>query len=326
MKKLLSIVVLGAVVLAACGGGGTPAATVDGTDITVGDVESLIATDGSTITKEQFAQFLAFSIQWVVIGDSAEADYGIVITDEQAAEEADRIYEEVGAEGQSREDFLSTRGVTEAFLLSIARQGLIDVEVREILREDVTAPSTEEIETARGDAAVALTNVCASHILVATEQEANDIVTRLDGGEDFGALAVELSTDTGSGANDGALGCTTPDTYVEPFAEAVMAAPVGEVYDQVIQTEFGFHLILVTDREEPVEADLPSEDEIVEGLQDEQILAELEDWFLTSVAAADVTVDEQFGTWQPNPPLVVPPSDPQVVPPSDGATTTSIAG
>lgn len=308
MKKLASLLVLGAVLLAACGGGSNAtAATVNDETVTVGDVDSLIDSDGATVTKEQFAQFLAFQIQWIVIADDAEADFGIVVTEEEAEEEADRIFNEVAAEGQTEEEFLAERGVTEDFLYEIAKQGLIDMQIREILKEDVTEPTDEEIEAAEEEATLAQTNVCASHILVATEEEADDILNRLDEGETFGDLAAELGTD-GTAENEGSLGCASPTGYVEPFAAAIMIAPIGEVYSEIVETQFGYHVILVTDREDPVETDLPTDEEIIDGLQDEQVLAELEEWFITSLEEADVVVEPDYGTWQPNPPTVVPPA------------------
>jgi parvulin-like peptidyl-prolyl isomerase len=315
VKKLLYIVVLGAVLVAACGGGsGAVAASVDGEDVTVGDVEALIGTDEETITKEQFAQFLSFQIQWIVINDSAEADYGITVTDEEVAAEADRIFDEVSEEGQTREDFLAVRGITEEFLDNIARQGLYDQQIREILNEDVAEPTQDEIDEARveaeaaqEDAAAAGTTVCVSHILVATEAEAEDVMTRLEGGEDLGELAGELSLDTGSGENNGILPCGPASTYVEPFMEASLVAPVGEVYDEIVESEFGFHVILVTDRQEPEPPEPPTDEQLIEAIKANAVVTELEDWFLSTIEEADVTVDEQYGTWQPNPPQVVPP-------------------
>lgn len=308
MKRLVSLIVLGAVLLAACGSGsGVVAATVDGQDVTVGEVEQLIDTNDETVTKEQFAQFLSFQIQWLVMNAAAEVDYGVTTTDEEVAAEADRIYNEVAAQGQSREDFLASRGVTETFLQSIARQGLLDAAIREILKEDVPDPSAEEIETARAEAVTSLTSVCASHILVATQDEADDVFTRLEAGEEFGELAAELSTDTASGANNGVLECSSPDAYVDAFREAVLIAPIGAVHDEAVQTEFGFHVILVTDRQPPAAADLPTDEVLIDGLRDQAVVVDLEDWFLSSVEAADVTVEAEYGTWQPNPPTVVPP-------------------
>ncbi|HXV71758.1 MAG TPA: peptidylprolyl isomerase [Acidimicrobiia bacterium] len=309
MKKLLSLVVLGAVVLAACGGGSDAvAATVDGQDVTVGQVESMIESDGATIPKEQFAQFLGFQIQWQVINDAAEADYGITVTDEEVAAEADRIVEGAVTEGQSREELLAQQGVTEDFLSMIARQGVIDAHLREILREDAPEPTEEDLESQLNAAKAPLTNACVSHILVATEEEANDVLDRLEGGEEFGELATELSSDTGSAENNGVLPCGTLETYVEPFRDAALIAPVGEIYETPVESQFGWHVVMVTDRDDAAEADLPSDDELADLARDESIQSELQTWFLEAVEGAEVTVDETYGTWQANPPQVVPPA------------------
>jgi foldase protein PrsA len=308
MRKLVSIAALAGVLLTACGGGsGSLAATVDGTDVTVDDVEQLIGSDGETVTKENFAQFLAYEIQWLIVGAAAEADYGLTFTDEEVVAEADSIYEEFSEEGETREDFLATRGVTEVFLENIARQGLIDEGVREILRQDADDPTGDEIDTAREESLTALTTVCVSHILVPTAEEAEDIMIQLGEGGDFAELAAEHGTD-GTAQNGGELGCSSPNQYVEPFAEATLTAPVGEVYDEIVETQFGFHVIEVTDRQEPTTEELPSDDELADGLRDEAVLGEVQAWFLEAVGEADVTVEEEYGTWDPTTPTVVPPA------------------
>ena len=86
MKKLVSMLLLVALVVAACGSGSSVvAATVDGTDITVGEVDALLEVEGSTIPKDQFAQFLGFAVQWEVISVAAKEQYGIELTDEEVA-------------------------------------------------------------------------------------------------------------------------------------------------------------------------------------------------------------------------------------------------
>lgn len=84
----------------------------------------------------------------------------------------------------------------------------------------------------------------AAHILVGTKEEADAIKAELAGGADFAELAKAKSTDTGSGANGGDLGWFGLGMMVKPFEDAVVAAKVGEVSDPV-QSEFGYHLILV---------------------------------------------------------------------------------
>lgn len=303
MKKLPVFLVLFALVLAACGGGvGARAATVNGVEITTGDVESLIDSESSAIPKEQFAQFLGFEIQWEIVSQQTTEQWGIEITDDEIIAEADRIYE-AASQGQPREDFLSTRGVTEEFLRNIAHQGLLDGAVREELAKEVADPSQEQIDAAMEQAS-ADPEVCVSHILVPTEEEAQDVMDRLDAGEDFGALASELSQDTGSAANNGVLPCGRASGYVAEFRDATTVAPIGEVYDTIVETEFGFHIMLVTDRPQV------SEEEIVESLRQQAVGEALNTWFLEELGNADVTVEEGFGTWQTDPePAVVPPTE-----------------
>ncbi len=108
-----------------------------------------------------------------------------------------------------------------------------------------TAVSDEQIQ-ARYDetysAENAQTEYNAAHILVASQEEAQAVLDRLNAGEDFAALAQELSTDTGSGANGGDLGWFTPDLMVEPFSAAVVAMEAGTVGGPV-ETQFGWHII-----------------------------------------------------------------------------------
>jgi parvulin-like peptidyl-prolyl isomerase len=310
MKKLLSVGVLGAVLMTACGSGsgGSVAASVNGTDVTVADVEALIESEGETVNKQDFATFLAARIQWHIFFDAAEADYGVTVTEDEVAAEADRLVDQLATEGQTREDFLVERGITEEFLDNIARQSAVDVKIREVLREDVPEPTQDEIEEARRAARAQLTNACVSHILVATEEEAVDAMSRVEAGEEFGAVAGELSTD-GSAANEGALGCGTLERYVPSFRDAAMEAPVGEMNPTPVQSQFGYHVILVTERTDADETALPAEEELVTDVEDAAIYAELQDWFLGIMEDATVTVDAEYGTWAPNPPTVTPPAD-----------------
>lgn len=308
MKKLVSLVVLGAMVLAACGGGsGTVAATVDGIEVTVGDVEALVDSEESTIPVEQFSQYLAFAIQWNILFHAAADDFGVSVSDEEVEAEATRLYEQLTT-GESREEFLSSRGITEEFLSKIAEQGLLDVAIREQLIEEIPQPPQEEIDLQREIAIEALTEACVSHILVETEEEANDILTRLEQGEEFGELATELSNDPGSAQNNGILPCGSPEGYVEPFKQAIFDATVGELYPTPVQTQFGYHIILVTDRVEPSGDDVPSDVELAEIIRQDAVLIDLQAWFNGIMEEADVTVNEDFGTWQPLPPAVNPPT------------------
>ncbi|MGF1626634.1 MAG: peptidylprolyl isomerase [Alphaproteobacteria bacterium] len=91
--------------------------------------------------------------------------------------------------------------------------------------------------------------VRASHILVETEEEAAEIIGLLDEGADFATLANERSTGP-SGPNGGDLGFfgAGPTRMVPEFEEAAFALEVDSYTEQPVQTQFGWHVILVTDR------------------------------------------------------------------------------
>jgi parvulin-like peptidyl-prolyl isomerase len=93
--------------------------------------------------------------------------------------------------------------------------------------------------------------VHAAHILVETEDEATKVLDRLTKGEQFDALAKELSKDTGSGANGGDLGWIQKDQTVPEFNKAIFEdLKPGEMTKTPVKTQFGYHIIKVLEREQ----------------------------------------------------------------------------
>ncbi|MDG1505103.1 MAG: peptidylprolyl isomerase [Planktomarina sp.] len=86
----------------------------------------------------------------------------------------------------------------------------------------------------------------ASHILMETEDEAREILTLLDEGADFATLAQEHSTGP-SGPRGGDLGWFGKGQMVPDFENAVLSMAPG-AYAGPVQTQFGYHLILLRDR------------------------------------------------------------------------------
>jgi len=87
----------------------------------------------------------------------------------------------------------------------------------------------------------------ASHILVENEDEAKAIKAELDAGADFATLAKEKSIDPGSGAQGGDLGFFSRGMMVPPFDEAAFAlTEPGQVSD-LVQTNYGWHIIKLTE-------------------------------------------------------------------------------
>ena len=103
----------------------------------------------------------------------------------------------------------------------------------------------------------------ASHILVATQGEATDLVTQLDEGANFAELATEKSTGP-SGPNGGDLGWFSPSQMVAAFTTAVEALEDGAYTPQPVQTEFGWHVIL---REASRETEAPTFESVRDNIE-----------------------------------------------------------
>lgn len=91
----------------------------------------------------------------------------------------------------------------------------------------------------------------ASHILVSSEQQAEEALNRLDKGEDFAAIAKEVSIDP-SRTNGGDLGYFTEGQMIPDFESACFRLDVGQT-SGIVKTQFGYHIIRLTDKK-PAEA------------------------------------------------------------------------
>ena len=88
----------------------------------------------------------------------------------------------------------------------------------------------------------------ARHILVDTEEQCNDLKSQIAEGTDFGDVARQFSK-CPSGSAGGDLGEFGPGMMVKEFDEVVFSAPINEVQGPV-KTQFGYHLLEVTSRED----------------------------------------------------------------------------
>jgi peptidyl-prolyl cis-trans isomerase C len=127
----------------------------------------------------------------------------------------------------------------------------------------------------------------ARHILVETRSDAEAVIEQLDAGGDFIALATARA-DGPTGPNGGQLDWFTLDSMPQPFAEAVSQLAVGSYTKTPVQTDFGFHVILLEDerQQEP-----PTFDEIRGDLVAAAERKKLDDHLKALRATADVTLD-----------------------------------
>jgi len=86
----------------------------------------------------------------------------------------------------------------------------------------------------------------ARHILVSTEEQCNELKTKIKNGKDFAAIAKEYSS-CPSSRQGGDLGEFGPGMMVPEFDQVVFSAPLNEVQGPV-KTQFGYHLLEITSR------------------------------------------------------------------------------
>ncbi len=155
-------------------------------------------------------------------------------------------------------------GLTEADYRAIVRTQLLTERMQEFVGEEV--PTSELQMRAR-------------HILVDTEEEANAVLERLQQGEDFATVAMEVSQDTGSAEEGGDLGWFPLGVMDTAFEDVAFSLAVGEL-SGVVESSYGFHIILVEERDEDRELDA----DMLEQRKSESFQA----WLLDLEAEADI--------------------------------------
>jgi peptidyl-prolyl cis-trans isomerase C len=99
----------------------------------------------------------------------------------------------------------------------------------------------------------------ASHILVESEDRAKAIIAEIKAGKKFEDIAKKESKDPGSGAQGGDLGWANASTYVPEFNEAMLKLDKGQMTDEPVKSQFGWHVIRVL---ETRQAQLPALEEV----------------------------------------------------------------
>ncbi len=170
--------------------------------------------------------------------------------------------------------FLRERALHIAFVEDRVAKAITDEEVRARYDQEIAArPPVNEVR--------------ASHILVDSEEKAKSLIAELDAGKDFAELAKANSSD-GSAAEGGDLGYFGPGRMVAEFEQAAMALEVGQYTKEPVKSQFGWHIIKVTDKRPQT----PPAFEQVAGqlrslLMREKYLAEVEK--IRGAAAVEIT-------------------------------------
>jgi peptidyl-prolyl cis-trans isomerase C len=126
----------------------------------------------------------------------------------------------------------------------------------------------------------------ARHILVDTKDEAESVITQLRDGKDFAALANERASGK-TGPNGGDLGWFTADSMVPQVVAAVATMKVGSFSAEPVQTEYGYHVLILDDTRK---GEPPTLDSLRKDLTNAVERKRLEDYIKTLRSGATVSL------------------------------------
>jgi hypothetical protein len=239
----------------------------------------------ATVSTSFAAQLLGAEIQQKLMGQHLQ-QLGLPMT---AADQTTARQGLAGTGSGSDQGFSSFSGTVQQFFVD---NSAMNAAFQRAVASDA------EVQKRYDAAGDTYTEVCASHILVATADEAAQVEKDLASGTSFADEAKAKSTDTASASQGGQLldqngNCFTKDDYDtqfdQTFVAAVYSATPGKP-TQPVQTQFGFHVILVDHIGKAPIANVRS---TIAGDIASDELTKLYD-------AAKITIDPRFGTWNAN--------------------------
>ena len=338
--SLLAVPVVAGLLLAACSdapdSAAAPAATVGGATITDAELahQATLYTFLSALsqqpcggpapagqTQEAVCNRFALSnaIQELLVRTYAD-DHGITVTDKDVTDIIANLDGQLGAD--KVDTALKAQGLTRDDLRDLARSVLLFQDVQQKVVQDQLGD--DQLHQLYEDNILDYTTVEAEHILVDTQQQAQDVYDQVTAPgateKTFQDLAKKVSTDTGSAKNGGSLGSAIASTYVPEFGEAAAALQPGEI-SKPVQTQFGWHVIrLVSKQVTPF-------DQAKSQLVQDQSSTVFNDWVRQQVEDGNLEVNPKYGRFDEQTLTVVAiqSTDPSATPsPSAGTSATTV--
>jgi peptidyl-prolyl cis-trans isomerase C len=130
------------------------------------------------------------------------------------------------------------------------QQVLTNALLADFVKTHPVADADVKTEYEKFKAQSAGTEYRARHILVEKEDEAKALIVQIKGGANFEELAKKNSKDPGSGANGGDLDFAAANAYVPEFSQAMAKLKKGEMTQEPVKTQFGYHIIRLDDTRE----------------------------------------------------------------------------
>ena len=222
----------------------------------------------------------------------AAADKGVEATEGEIDAKLEAFAAEAGGRAELEQQAVQS-GVALQDLRPAVRDLVLQEQLFDVLTRDLPVPA-DQLQAAYAANIAKYDQVKSRHILVADETQAQAILgqVRAEPGR-FAELAAELSTDESSKTAGGELPVSGRGVFVPEFEQVLFTAPPGSI--ELVQTQFGFHVIQVLERKTTSLAEAtPELRATLLAEQGEELSSEL----LKSTAKnLGVTVNPRFGKW-----------------------------
>jgi len=172
------------------------------------------------------------------------AELGITVTDDEVNSEVEKAKKYFDSEEKFNE-FLKGQSMDLEYFKQSVKKELTVNKLTDKLTGNI-AVTDEEVKAYYDTHQNEFLSVKASHILLDTKEEAEKMLVRVKAGENFNELAKQNSKDPSAKENGGDLDYFRHGDMVEPFEKAAFALKPGEI-SEIVQTDFGFHIIKVED-------------------------------------------------------------------------------
>lgn len=172
------------------------------------------------------------------------AELGISVSDEEVNNEIENAKKYFETQ-EKFDEFLKGQSMDLDYFKESVKKDMTISKLIEKLTENISI-TDNEVKSYYDSHQNEFMSVKASHILLDTKEDADKMLQRVKAGENFNELAKEFSKDPSAKENSGDLDYFRHGDMVEPFEKAAFALKPGEVSD-IVQTDFGFHIIKVED-------------------------------------------------------------------------------